>query len=138
LHRRLAISGWILYLISWVTPSWQEGRIGAQAFLATLQYAARFLLHPHTALQFVLGLCLLLGWLANFSIGVPLSARTRLAWILAPWLPFLAVLLLMEAPLAVRERIFSELYFYPWAIGIAAIHLAMIWRERRQQATGAA
>jgi hypothetical protein len=138
LQRRLAISGWILYLTSWVIPSWSEGRVGARAFLATLQYAARLLFHPSSALQFVLGLCLLLGWLANFSILVPLTARTRLAWIVAPWLPFLGVLLLMDAPLSVRERVFAELYFYPWAIGIAAIHLAMIWRERRQQATGAA
>ena len=125
--RRLAILGWALYAISWVTPSLNEGWIGARAFVAAIQYAGRFLLHPESVSAFVLGLCLLVGWLANFSILIPLSLRARLAWIIAPWLPFVGILLLASAPLSVRERVISQLYFYPWAVAIACIHTGKIW-----------
>jgi hypothetical protein len=50
-------------------------------------------------------------------------------WIGAPGLPFAAVLLLLPAPLPVRERAASLLYFYPWALGIALIHGAKICRK---------
>jgi hypothetical protein len=129
--RRLAIFGWTLYAISWVTPSLNEGWIGARAFVAAIQYAARFLFHPESVSAFVLGLCLLVGWLANFSILIPLSLRARLAWIVAPWLPFVGILLLASAPLSVRERVISQLYFYPWAVAIACLHTARIWSGPR-------
>ena len=83
-HRRPAIIGWALYAISWVTPSLKESWIGARAFVAAIQYAARFLFYPESVSAFVLGLCLLVGWLANFSILIPLSMRARAAWIIAP------------------------------------------------------
>jgi hypothetical protein len=129
-HRRLALFGWIAYTLSWVTPGLQEGWIGARAFIAAAQYGARFLFHPDSAAAFVLGVCLLLGWLANFSIFLPLSVRARFAWTVAPWLPFVAVLVLMSAPWPVRARVFGQLYFYPWALGIACIHIAMMQSRR--------
>jgi hypothetical protein len=135
-HRPLAFIGWILYLLSWITPAPESGWFGARAFAATIEYALRFLFHPMTMPGFILGLCLLVGWLANFSILLPLSPRARVAWSIAPWLPFVGALLLTNAPLAVRERIVWQLYFYPWAIGIACVHAAMIVRQRRKQVAG--
>jgi hypothetical protein len=72
--------------------------------------------------------CLLLGWLANFSIFIPLPVWARIVSIAAPWLAFAAVLLLLHAPLSVHERAASLLYFYPWALGIALIHIVNIRR----------
>jgi len=130
---RLLGIGWVLYVLSWVTPS-PEGWIGARAFVAAISQALKWLFHPAAMSEFGLGLCLLVGWLANFSILIPITARVRVAWIIAPWLPFIGVLLLMSAPLSTRARVLSQLYFYPWAIGIACVHLAKIQRSRRLQA----
>lgn len=135
-HRRIALIGWTLYLLSWITPGSEHGWFGARAFAASVEHAVRLLFHPMSVAGFALGLCLLGGWLANFSILIPLSARARIAWSLAPWLPFVGGLLLMDAPLAVRERILWQLYFYPWALGIACVHAAMIVRQRRKQPAG--
>jgi hypothetical protein len=82
----------------------------------------------------ILGLCLLFGWLANFSIFIPLPVWTRIVSIAAPGFAFAAVLLLPHAPLSVRERAASLLYFYPWALGIALIHIAKIAEARRARA----
>ena len=125
-QRRLVLIGWALYAVSWVTPGLNASGIGARAFVGSVQYATRYLWHPQSVKAFALGLCVLFGWLANFSIFVPLAARTRVAWLAAPWFPFLGALLLADAPPAVREHIFSLLYFYPWALGIACIHIGMM------------
>jgi hypothetical protein len=133
---RLALVGWALYLLSWITPGPQPNWLGAHAFVASAKYAVRFLFHPESVAGFALGLCLLAGWLANFSTLIPLPARARVAWSVAPWLPFIGGLLLMNAPLAVRERIVWQLYFYPWAVGIACVHAAKIVRQRQEQTAG--
>jgi hypothetical protein len=133
-YRRLAISGWALYAIAWITPSLHGGGIGAQAFIAAVRYGVAFSLHPDSLSGLVLGLCLLFGWLANFSILIPLPVWARIVWIAAPGFPFVAVLLLLHAPLSVRERATSLLYFYPWALGIALIHSANIAEARSAKA----
>jgi len=127
-YRRLAIPGWSLYALSWITPSLHGGGIGARAFIAAVRYGVAFSVHPDSVSGFILGLCLLCGWLANFSIFIPLPVWARIVSIAAPWLAFAAVLLLLHAPLSVRERAASLLYFYPWALGIALIHIANIRR----------
>jgi hypothetical protein len=136
LHRRLAIFGWALYAISWITPSLHGGGIGARAFVAAVRYGVAFSVHPDSLSGFALGLCLLVGWLANFSILIPLPVWARIVSIAAPAFPFAAVLLLLHAPLSVRERAASLLYFYPWALGIALIHIAHIAEARRVRAAG--
>lgn len=60
----------------------------------------------------------MLGWLANFSLLLPLPCWLRIVAIIAPWLAFAAVL--AEVP----ARAVFFLYFYPWALGIALIHAA--------------
>ena len=133
-HRRLALFGWVIYAVSWVTPSLHGGGIGAQAFVAAVRYGVTFSLHPDSLSGFVLGLCLLCGWLANFSILIPLPVWARLLSSAAAGLPFAAVLLLPHAPLSVRDRAVSLLYFYPWALGIALIHIAHIAATRSGRA----
>jgi len=125
-YQRLAILGWALYALAWITPGLRGGGIGAWAFLAAARYGAQYALHPDSLSRFVLGLCLLIGWLANFSIFIPLPVWARVAWIAAPGLPFAAVLLLLHAPVSVPGRAAALLYFYPWALGIAFIHGACI------------
>src|SRR5579862_3450558 len=69
-YGRLALLGWALYVLAWITPSLHGGGIGAQAFVAAARYGAAFALHPDSLSGFVLGVCLLIGWLANFSIFI--------------------------------------------------------------------
>jgi hypothetical protein len=114
-HGRLAIAGWVLYLVSWVTPSTDGKQFGATAFLQSVRLAWHLL----TTGSIALGLCVTLGWLANFSI-LPRRLPTwlRVVAMVAPWLAFAAVL----AKLPARATYFP--YFYPWALGIALIHAA--------------
>jgi hypothetical protein len=133
-YRRFAIFGWALYAISWITPGLHGSGIGARAFVAAVRYGVGFLVHPDSLSGFVQGLCLLLGWLANFSIFIALPVWARSIFIVAPAFPFAAVLLLMHIPLPVGERAASLLYFYPWALGIALIHIANIAEARRAKA----
>ena len=130
-YRRLAIFGWALYAISWITPGLHGSGIGARAFVAAVRYGVGFLVHPDSLSGFVQGLCLLFGWLANFSIFIPLPVWARSICIIAPAFPFAAVLLLMHAPLPVGKRAAALLYFYPWALGIVLIHIANIMEARR-------
>src|SRR5262245_48432937 len=109
--RRLAVLGWVFYLLSWITPGTGDGRIAGWAFIAAAGYGVRFLFLSGTLSGVVLGLALLVGWLANFSIFIPLSIRTRWVWILAPWVAYAAVLLLLHAPVPISQRAMSLLYF---------------------------
>jgi hypothetical protein len=136
-YRRLAISGWALYAIAWITPGLHGVGIGAQAFFAAVRYGVAFSVHPDSLSGFTLGLCLLCGWLANFSIFLPLPVWARIVWSAAPGFPFAAVLLLPHAPLSVGARAASLLPFYPWALGIALIHIAHIAQDRRARAAHA-
>ena len=113
--KRVTLAGWLLYLLSWVTPSSDGQQFGATAFVDSVRVAWHLLV---TGNLFT-GLCILLGWLANFSV-LPLRLPTwlRVVAIAAPWLAFAVVL----ARLPARATYF--LYFYPWALGIALIHAA--------------
>jgi len=129
--RRLAISGWVLYAVSWITPGLHGVGSGARAFVAAVRYGVTFSVHPGSLSEVVLGVCLLFGWLANLSIFIALPAWARIVWSVAPAFPFAAVLLLAPVPLPVRERAATLLYFYPWALGIALIHIAKIKEAQR-------
>jgi hypothetical protein len=120
--------GWILYLASWVTPGPDGHGTGAWAFLSVPRFGFGLLSQPGSLPGCLIGLGLLGGWFANFSIFPRLSVGARVAWMLAPWLPFGVVLL--TGPGAPLERAASFPYFYPWAIGIALIHGAKIRAAR--------
>ena len=132
-YRRPAIFGWVLYAVSWITPGLHGSGTGARAFVAAVQYGERFLIHPDSLSEFGVGLCLLFGWLANFSIFLPLRVWARIVWIIAPAFPYAAALLLMHAPMSAGQRAASLLYFYPWASGIVLIHTAHIAAARRNR-----
>ena len=112
--RRLTIVGWVLYLLSWVTPSLDGRQFGATAFVDSVRLAWHFF-----GMGSILpGLGVTLGWLANFSIFPRLPCWLRVIASIAPWLAFAVVLTNLPA----RAALF--LYFYPWALGIALIHAA--------------
>jgi hypothetical protein len=117
-YRRVAIAGWLLYALSWITPTTDATHIGAWAFMATPRFAVS-LFGGSSVSAVAVGICLLLGWLANFSIWLRWPIGARAAWIVAPWLPFVVTQLFVHS----RPDV---LYFYPWAAGIAAIHGAYI------------
>lgn len=113
-RQRLATAGWVLYLLSWVTPSLDGRQFGATAFVDSVRLARHFLATGHV----LPGLCVTLGWLANFSILRRLPCWLGVIASSAPWLAFAVVL----AELPARATFF--LYFYPWALGMALIHAA--------------
>jgi len=133
-HRGLAVAGLSLYALSWITPSIDGRRLGAGAFVDAAVIGARLTFHSVSVAAVIAGISLLCGWLANFSIVLRLSARARLLWITAPWVPF-AVLLLSHGP---APSPLPMLYFYPWAIGIGLIHLAHLGTCRTDESPAVA
>jgi hypothetical protein len=119
---RLEIAGWLLYAVSWMTPSLDGSRFGAQAFVDAVRLGTQLTFRSGPPAAIVVGVCLLVGWLANVSILFRLPVWARLFWIAAPWVPFVA--LLAERPYTPSSV--PMLYFYPWAIGIGLIHAARI------------
>jgi hypothetical protein len=114
IERKLAIAGWVLYALSWVTPSLDGRHFGAWAFASTPKWALS-LLEGATPSGLAAGGCLLLGWFANFSLLVRWPAVVRPLWMAAPWAPFVLIRLSTPTPP-------DLLYFYPWASGVALIH----------------
>lgn len=113
-NRRLATIGWVLYLLSWVTPSLDGRQFGATAFVDSVRLASHLL----GAGSILPGIAVTLGWLANFSVFPRLPCWVRVVASIAPWLAFAVVL----AKVPARATFF--LYFYPWASGLALIHAA--------------
>src|SRR5690242_14546237 len=108
-YRPLAILGLILYGLSWVTPSLDGAHIGAWAFGKALAVGLQLTAHSGSPMGTLAGLSLLCGWLANFSILFRWPLGARLAWIVAPWVPF-SVLLIKHGP---APSPVALLYFYP-------------------------
>ena len=125
-----AIAGWLLFALSWITPSSDGHQFGAGAFVESPRFAWSLL----TTRNIALGLCVLAGWLANFSMLPRLPGWARVLACLAPWLAFAVVLLKLPVRPSLAGRAVFFLYFYPWAIGIALIHAA---RWRKATSTGA-
>ena len=128
-YRRLALAGWLLYALSWITPSVDGRQLGAVGFVNTVRFAL-WLLPSGRPWAIPLGSCVCLGWLANFSIFSGWSLLSRAVWITAPWFAFMVVLLLVPVRPSLTQRAAIFLYFYPWAIGIALIHIANIAAAR--------
>jgi hypothetical protein len=130
-HRRVAVLGWILYGLSWITPSLDASHIGAWVFLEALTVGVQLTTHFGSLMRTLAGLSLLLGWLSNFSMLFRWPVGMRFLWIVAPWGPFV-VLLVKHGP---APSPVSLLYFYPWAVGIGLVHFAAIdiWRISRSK-----
>ena len=130
IRQPLARVGWLLFALSWITPSSDGRQFGAVAFVESARFAWNLL----TTDNIVLGLCVLAGWLANFSLAVRLPNWARIMACAAPWLAFTVVLLKLPVLPSLPARAAFFLYFYPWAVGIALVHTAHL---RRAAATGA-
>ena len=124
----------MLYAISWITPSIDARQIGAVGFVDTVRFAL-WLLTAERPWGIPLGLCVCFGWLANVSIFVRWPMWARVVWSAAPWLAFAVVLLIVPVRPSLPQRAAFFLYFYPWAIGIALIHMANIAAARRDTAS---
>jgi len=130
-HRRLAIAGCCCMrsrgsLRVATATNWVQSRL-----LRQLKFAWS-LLTTGTVWSGLLGLCVSLGWLANFSIFLRLSTWARVVWSAAPWLSFAVVL----AMLPVRPSLPRARRFFSTSIpggGIALIHLANIAASRRNR-----
>jgi hypothetical protein len=124
----------LLFALSWVTPSSDGRQFGAVAFVESARFAWNLL----STGNLVPGLCMLSGWLANFSIAVRLPPWARVISCAAPWLAYTVVLLKLPVRPSLPARAAFFLYFYPWAVGIALIHLAHFQAHWRKPApTGA-
>jgi hypothetical protein len=127
--RRLAVAGWLLYAISWLTPSADGRQLGAAAFVQAVRFGCSLIV-GETAWGLPLGVGVLLGWLANFSIVLRLPTWARIVSIATPWLSFAIVLAMLPVRPTLAARAAFFLYFYPWAVGIALIHAANIATRR--------
>jgi len=131
-YRRLALAGWILYAVSWGTPGLRAGQLhlGAEIFLTTIKLAVSLLLQASSLAASAVGLFLLGGWLANFSILLQLSVQVRVLWSILAWVPVALALHAMH-PATLSQAILSVLFFWPWAIGITLIHAAAVAAARQ-------
>ena len=118
--RRLLLSGWLLYALSWITPSIDGRQFGAVAFVESVRFGWNLL----TTDSLLPGLAVMLGWLANFSLLPRLPNWLRVVATIAPWLAFAVVLAKLPVRPSLPGRAAFFLYFYPWAAGIALIHAA--------------
>lgn len=134
-YRRLAIAGWLFYALSWITPTIDGRHLGAEGFFETVRLAL-WLLTSTGPWAIPLGLGVCFGWLANISIFTKWPTWARALWIAAPWFAFVVVLLSVPVRPSLPQRAAFFLYFYPWAIGIALIHIANIVAARRNPVRG--
>jgi hypothetical protein len=119
-NRRLLLAGWLLYTLSWITPSIDGRQFGAVAFVESVRFGWNLL----TTDSILPGLAVMLGWLANFSLLPRLPNWLRVVATIAPWLAFAVVLAKLPVRPSLPGRAAFFLYFYPWAAGIALIHAA--------------
>jgi hypothetical protein len=119
-NQRLLLAGWLLYALSWLTPSIDGGQFGAVAFVESVRFSWNLL----TTDNILPGVAVMLGWLANFSILPRMPNWLRVVAAVAPWLAFAVVLAKLPVRPSLPARAAFFLYFYPWALGIALIHFA--------------
>jgi len=117
---RLLLGGWLLYTLSWITPSIDGRQFGVVAFVESVRFGWSLL----TTDNLLPGVAVMLGWLANFSLLPRLPNWLRVVATLAPWLAFAVVLAKLPVRPSLPGRAAFFLYFYPWAAGIALIHVA--------------
>src|SRR5579864_1500651 len=93
-YRALALCGWLLFALSWALPSFFD-HSGAAVFLLSVRIAG-WLLASGSVAGLAVGVSLLAGWLANFSILIRWPVWARWTWIAIPWLSFAVALSLLK------------------------------------------
>jgi uncharacterized protein (DUF2062 family) len=119
--RRLPLSariGWMLYGVSFVTPSAGFEFIGAR-MVATLPEVVWHLLHG-TRAEALIAAGLSLGLAANLFCFVRVPTLLCIAAVLAPWLSLVALTLRMHLPLT---SLYRMLFYFPWAGGLVLLQI---------------
>ena len=124
LRIRLAALGWVLWLLSFVTPDSSMESVGALFVPYVLFYGMVLvpsIIHGEIA-DFLTGIGIVLGFALNFSIL--LRTPRWVSWVapFATLAPFFAVFGLSADP----STAFGMLFFYPWALGITLLHMSRL------------
>jgi hypothetical protein len=129
--RRFTLLGWALWIVSLVTPDSELSGIGALIPFIGAMYGTHLffggLFELHSLLAALAGLGMLSGVAVNFTLFVPTNRWVSLASIAIPWIAVASVMAVVPRP----EAIFTWLFFYPWALGIALIHIARLMSSTR-------
>ena len=133
-QRALLWAGWMLLLLSLVTPDSRGHERGAHWLALAPVYGVQLLARgmqspgqPGAAQSMLLGTALLLGAAANLTVLLRLGVAGSLAALALPWVPYLAYCDLWVTGSVPREASPGTLlYFYPWAFGIALIQASRL------------
>jgi hypothetical protein len=122
--------GIALFILSFLAPgswrAWQSGGdfsvcAGFTAFVQTPFLAIHiFRIDEKSWYRILLCVTLLISWAANFTIFFRLPKKAALAAIAAPWCVFICWF----------SMTVEFIPFYPWALGIAFIHLSRMLRPK--------
>lgn len=131
LLRRVGIA---LFLLSLVTPprwSVSNGFDYYGGLVALIETPAWALIIATQAMQegdwqeWLLAVCLIIGWFSNFWILIRMPLVATLFAIASPWILFVGVTFL-ESVAGISTTAIEFIPFYPWAIGILLIHLSRL------------
>jgi hypothetical protein len=82
----------------------------------------------------ILALALAIGWLSNFTVFFRLPTLVAYMSVIAPWILFVAMIFLSNGA-GPDLHLLAFIPFYPWAFGIALIHLSrlqILWPNSSQ------
>lgn len=136
LSQMLSRTGWILFILSLLTPDRLSHAIGARLLLVAPVYGVNFLIHGLRSLghaasltSTLIGVALICGFVANVALFVRLNDAGRITAMLLPWPSFAAYCWLWSSGTFSHEAApWTLFYFYPWALGIALIHTSRLPR----------
>jgi hypothetical protein len=134
LSQVLSRTGWILFVLSLVTPDRLSHVIGARLLLVAPVYGVNSLInglrslgHAGSLTSTLIGVALICGFLANLALFVRLNDAGRITAMLLPWPSFVAYCCLWSSGTLPHEAApWTLFYFYPWALGITLIHTSRL------------
>jgi hypothetical protein len=114
----------VLWLLSLITPTADAGFIGAAAPFVSLWFGVLFIRDAFSGEAWLaaLGLVLIIGALANLT---PFMRTPRWMSMVVPFIPWIYIASLY-AYLPTGNAVFEYYFFYPWAAGLALIHVARL------------
>jgi hypothetical protein len=143
LSQMLSRTGWILFILSLLTPDRLGHAIGARLLLVAPVYGVNFLInglrslgHAGSLTSTLLGVALICGFVANVALFVRLNDAGRITAMLLPWPSFVAYCCLWSSGTFFSHEAapWTLFYFYPWALGITLIHTSRLPRISQDNA----
>jgi len=134
-------TGIALYVLSFfIPPHWQRGEDfhlfgGAAAFIQTPVWA---LIGAAQGIQYghwqpcLLGVLMMVGWSANFTVFISSTLPITLLFMASPWILYIGVTFL-ESTVGMSMAAITFIPFYPWALGVALIHLAKLAEPKPEE-----